>query len=82
MAEPDLSEFERLSQPRRRPCPLAAVLRELKGPDSASLKAALASDKNVITSSAISQWLERRGHKVNGQSISCHRRSVCSCHDE
>jgi hypothetical protein len=79
MAAVDLSEFHKLSKPKRKPCPLASVLSELNGDDRAALKAALETDRSAITSTAIEKWLAARGHKVNMQTIGVHRRGVCAC---
>lgn len=84
MASPDLTEFFRLSKPRRPPCQVALILSrditpKLNSEQVAQLQAALATDKGVITGSAIQQWLADRGHDISVNRISNHRRGVCNC---
>lgn len=81
MPDPDLSEFEALSNPKYVPCQIGELLggSELNNDEKAQLEAALAKDKSVITGAAIEGWLKKRGHEVNVQRISVHRRGVCRC---
>ena len=80
MANVDLSEFYRLSRPRRPPCRIGHVLEQLKPAERAQLTAALDTDKGLITASAIGEWLAKRDHEgVSINVISNHRRGVCSC---
>ena len=79
MSEPDLTEFRRFARPRRLPCSVKLVLRQLKPRDRKQLLAALAADPELIGHSAISQWLAERDVRVSGMTISRHRRGMCSC---
>lgn len=84
MSAPDLSEFFKLSKPKKPPCPLGLILSgelppEIKPAERKQLQAALETDKNIITAGAIVEWLKGRGHEVNQNRVSNHRRGVCSC---
>lgn len=82
MASPtvDLTEFYRLSRPKRPPCRIGHVLAELKPAERAQLEGALATDKNLITAAAIVEWLVKRNQKdISINVIGNHRRGVCSC---
>lgn len=83
MAEPnvDLSEFVKLSKPKRRPCAIATALTQLKPAAAAELKAAVALDQGIITNAAIEQWLGARGIQTTSQAVSSHRKATCTCHD-
>lgn len=76
--EPDLSEFEALSHPRRTECGVKKALAQLDAGDLAQLSAAL--EATHITGSAISTWLRSRGIRVAAQTINRHRRESCNCH--
>jgi hypothetical protein len=82
MAKADLSEFEALSKPRKPPCAVCKVLEgrspAVSGEDLESLKAALATEQNVITNAAIAKWLAVRGHQVHSQRVLSHRKGLCS----
>lgn len=83
-ATPDLSDFYRLSSPKRPPCQIGLILSGELSPalskeETEKLGAALASDKNIITASAIVEWLKERGHELNTNRVSNHRRGVCTC---
>lgn len=78
---PDLSEFYKLSKPRRKPCAIGHVKTLLPKREAEQLDAALALDKGIITGAAIREWLKARDHILNDAVISSHRRGVCSCHD-
>lgn len=81
--EPDLAEFEALSAPRKRTCPLGVALKKLGSVEAEQLRAALALDKGTITGPAIIQWLKRRdlGDGVSPGFVASHRAGTCSCHD-
>ena len=79
--KPDLSEFFKLSKPRRKPCGIGHVKTLLSETEVEQLDAALAHDKGIITGAAIREWLRARGHAVNDAVISSHRRRVCTCYD-
>ena len=80
---PDLAEFYKYSRPKRPPCRVGFVLTKLSRNDKKALEAALATDKNLITSSAIITWLEKRGIEDirNSSPITGHRRRTCTCYD-
>lgn len=82
MAQPkvDLSEFVKLSKPRKSTCPIGEALAALPPEEGAQLRAALALDKGTITNPAIVEWLKARGHKANVGFAVSHRRATCSCH--
>ena len=77
----DLSEFFKLSKPRRRPCPIGWAIETGAIPEHevAQLQAACATDVGIITATAIVQWLAARGTDVNPSSVTVHRRRTCSC---
>lgn len=79
---PDLSEFFKLSRPKRRPCPLGFALSSLEDVETEQLTAALAMDVGIITAAAIVEWLKPRGHTVTFAAVTNHRKGVCSCHDD
>lgn len=82
-AKPDLSEFIRYSKPRRPACTIEVAKETLGLSDDErrQLDAALAADAGIITPGAISQWLEKRGHKASAAAIASHRRHQCRCFD-
>lgn len=84
MAAPDLSEFHKLSKPKKKPCPVSVALAELapKSDDGERLTAALATDPGIITHVGIQKWLEARGIEVRWQGIASHRRGACGCSDD
>lgn len=79
MAAPDLTEFLQTSRPRRKPCPIPIAKQDLDAGQAAQLDAACAADAGLITSSAIVQWLAKRGHKTNTNLVSLHRKGACTC---
>lgn len=83
MSGPDLSEFVAMSAPKKLKCQVGMVLDGEKPAltvgESDQLRAALATDKGIITNAAVSAWLEKRGHEVNYQRIANHRNGKCSC---
>lgn len=81
---PDLTEFFRLSKPKKPPCQIGLILDgqitpKLDPEEYQQLRAALGTDGGIITASAIVQWLKERGHDTNANRISNHRRGVCTC---
>lgn len=84
MSNPDLSEFYKLSKPKKPPCQVGLILKgdvtpKLNAEEKTQLEGALAADKNVITGSAVATWLKERGHETSTNRISNHRRGVCDC---
>ena len=82
MAAPDLSEFEKLSQPRRKPCAVGHALESLDRQEAEQLAAAIGADQGVITNAAIQKWLEPRGYRTSAQAISSHRKGTCRCGED
>jgi hypothetical protein len=76
----DLSEFESLSNPRKRRCSIGSALETL-GSDAErdQLRAALCADRFTITPGAVVKWLERRGLSANTSAVVHHRNGACSC---
>ena len=86
MPKPDLTEFFKLSKPKKPPCQVGLILSgdltpKLSPDEAEQLSAALTTDKGIITAGAIQSWLDARGHSVNTNRISNHRRKVCTCND-
>lgn len=77
----DLSEFYKLSRPKKKPCQIGYVLSQLRGEAQTQFEAALATDGGIITAAAIIAWLEARKHSVNVPAITSHRKGRCSCYD-
>ena len=77
----DLSEFAKLSQPKKRLCPVGSALDALPADEAEMLRAALAEDVRVITTSAIITWLKRRDLEANVSAVTSHRRATCTCAD-
>jgi hypothetical protein len=76
----DLTEFLKLSKPKRPRCALTDIHERLSEQDHAAFQAALATDQGVITNTAIAQWLESRGiEDVHPQRVLSHRKRNCSC---
>lgn len=78
-AAPDLSEFYRLSRPKKKPCQIGFALEKLKPLEREQLTAALALDVGIITAAAIVDWLKPRGHDVTFAKVTNHRKGSCSC---
>lgn len=76
---PDLSEFYKLSRPKKPPCQIGHILDDLGATEQEQLKAALALDVGIITAAAIVEWLRARGHEVTFARVTNHRRGACSC---
>jgi hypothetical protein len=82
MSTPDLSEFYKLSRPKKPPCQVGAAIPQLTSADQAALHAAVeVSREGHITAGAIEAWLAARGHKVTQSAIIAHRKGTCSCAD-
>ncbi len=80
--KPDLTEFFKYSKPKRPPCRIGYALTQLKPAERKQLEAALATDKNLITASAIIEWLKIRGiESPSVSAITGHRKETCTCHD-
>lgn len=79
MTDVDLSEFVKLSKPKRPPCAVGVALSTLPKADRGKLEAACASDSGVITTSAIRQWLSSRGHTASIPGVTAHRHGTCTC---
>lgn len=78
----DLTEFYRLSRPKKPPCQVGNAREQLTEEEQTQLDAALAQAPNVITAKAIVEWLERRGHALTSPNpIVNHRSRKCSCHE-
>lgn len=80
MSDVDLSEFERLSTPRKPPCQVGVAREKLQPAERAQLDAALAADKSEINTGAIRTWLKRREHTVSISAVTYHRAGACTCH--
>lgn len=82
-ASPDLSEFFKLSRPKKKPCVIGFAIAEkkIKGKEVEQLAAACDTDPNFITASSIVQWLAGRGVEANVSAVVAHRKKTCSCHD-
>jgi hypothetical protein len=81
---PDLSEFYRLSKPKKPPCKLGLLLSpagKLSPQERVNLHAALATDNSIVTSKAIIERLEELKVKleINTNNIVSHRGRKCTC---
>lgn len=82
--EPDLTEFYKLSRPRRRPCPVKPALEALTPEQVAQFDAACKVDPGVITPIAVEKWLaSKAGDRWigNWQNVQAHRYGKCTCND-
>jgi hypothetical protein len=80
-AQPDLSEFYRLSRPKKPPCRVGFALSQLTRTEAKQARAAIDTDAGIITNSAIQQWLASKGHEATVSSIVSHRKNTCTCAD-
>lgn len=80
-AGPNLSEFFKLSRPKKKPCSVGYALGQLDDVEREQLTAALATDNGIITAAAIQQWLAVRDHTTTASAVTSHRKRVCSCVD-
>lgn len=80
---PDLSEFFKLSRPKKKPCAIGFAIKEkkIKGQEVEQLQAACDTDASFITSGSIVQWLAARGVEASNSAVGSHRKKTCSCHD-
>jgi hypothetical protein len=78
-AQPDLTEFVKLSKPKASACQVSLALDSLDGEMRAQLEAALATDRSIITDGAISAWLAARNLKASFSAVTHHRRQTCRC---
>lgn len=81
MADADLTEFERLSAPKKKPCPVPDAIAGLKRKDATDVKGALERPAVAITNTAISKWFEIRGVAIGHATIRSHRCGSCTCAD-
>lgn len=77
--KPDLSEFFKLSRPKRPPCRVGFVASQLPEEEADQLQAACATDAGIINAGAIQQWIVSRGHDVSVPGITAHRQGRCTC---
>lgn len=77
---PNLDEFLKLAQPKRKQCPIGAAVEQLDKKAATQLQAACAADVGIINSGAIVQWLKNRSHVVSVSAVTTHRRGTCTCH--
>jgi hypothetical protein len=73
----DLSEFEGLSNPKKRQCLLGVALGSV-GDERAALEAALAAEDRVSAGGVVG-WLKRRGLDANTSAVVHHRNGRCNC---
>lgn len=78
----DISEFEKLSKPRRKPCAVGHAMESLDRAEAEQLRAAVAADQGVITNAAVEKWLLTRGYKTSAQAVSSHRKGTCRCGED
>lgn len=76
---PDLTEFLRLSTPKRRPCAVGLALEQVKPGERDQVDAALATDQGIITNAAIEAWLKKRDIVASVSAIVSHRKGRCRC---
>lgn len=82
MSAPDISEFVRLSRPKRKPCGIGIIVPDLKPADRNALTLALEDTTGRVNTRGIREWFHRRGHTVTDNAIVNHRKGQCSCADE
>jgi hypothetical protein len=71
--------FEQASQLKRAQCSLVTIYAALSPKDRRELEAAMARPPDVVTHAGIAKVLRAAGHRIDGQTISRHRRGLCSC---
>lgn len=79
--KPDLTEFFKLSRPKRPPCQVAFALGRLGDEEQAAFAAACKHDPGVITNAALQGWLSARKSDVSIGRIVSHRKGTCTCYD-
>lgn len=77
--QPDLSEFFKLSRPKRKPCSIGFALSQLKPADREQLQAALDTDQGIITNAAVEGWLKGRDLITTVSAVVNHRKGRCTC---
>lgn len=80
--QPDLSEFFKLSRPKKKPCSVGWARSQLSQAEQAQLDAAIGTDQGIITNQAVVDWLGKRGHVTTVSATVNHRKRVCSCAQE
>jgi hypothetical protein len=77
----DLSDFYRLSRPKKPPCKIGHALDQLTPANRKKLEAALLVDKGIITGQAIADWIDllELGVEMNQSAVQSHRSKRCSC---
>ena len=79
----DLTEFFKLSRPKKRPCAVAFAASQLETDEERDqLTAALETDQGIITSGAVQQWLAGRKQDVTVSAVVSHRKRTCTCADD
>lgn len=81
-AQADLSEFFKLSRPKRKPCSIGFAFSQLPDVEQSQLQAALDTDQGIITNAAIEGWLKKRSLESTVSAVVTHRKGRCSCHVE
>ena len=85
----DLSEFYKLSRPKKPPCKVGFARQQLTKAQREKFDAAVRVDQGIITNDAIVQWLASYGHETTVSAVVVHRKTVngtattgkCSCGD-
>ena len=78
----DLTEFFKLSRPKKRPCQVAFAASQLETDEERDqLTAALEIDQGIITAGAVQQWFAARKQDVTVNSVVSHRKRTCTCND-
>lgn len=84
VSDVDLSEFYKLSHPKRKPCPVRPVLDGLNAKERGQFEAACRVDAGIITNQALASWLKRHGPERwlgSWQNALSHRDGKCACND-
>jgi len=79
----DLTEFYRLSKPRKKPCTIGHARTLLSKSEVEKLDAALSVDPGIITHGAIETWIKNNKKTeevpVTVSGVVSHRKGSCSC---
>jgi len=79
----DLTEFFKLSRPKKRPCAVAFAASQLETDEERDqLTAALETDQGIIPAGAVQQWLSARKQNVSVNTVVSHRKQTCTCADD
>lgn len=78
----DLSEFYKLSRPKKPACKVGFARVQLSRAEQGQLDGACATDKGIITANAIAEWLAKRGQTVSNSAVVAHRARTCTCYDD